>query len=151
MQLQRSYNRLRLCLVSTDLTSQQKLGMQPVFLYPRRSRFAPLQGMVLRNLKTNLKDHQTCRPVSWPIVCSDNKPGRGFCQGIPIMSVPDFIGVYRKNERGSGVGYFFCTMSRIHGQVCRDELWARIYEQARRPAQRYFAVSIVGPVAAPDI
>jgi len=39
--LKRSYNRLRLYLVPAEFTSLQVLDMQPEFLYPRRSRFAP--------------------------------------------------------------------------------------------------------------
>ena len=39
--LERSYNHLRLYLFPTIFTSRQELGMQPVLLYPRRSRFAP--------------------------------------------------------------------------------------------------------------
>jgi hypothetical protein len=40
--LERNYNHLRLCLFPTFFTSWQELGMQPVLLYPRRSRFAPI-------------------------------------------------------------------------------------------------------------
>jgi len=47
MQLQRSYNRLRLYLnFPLDLRANRKtLGMQPELQYPRRSRFAPMNGM----------------------------------------------------------------------------------------------------------
>ena len=45
MQLQRSYNRLRLYLkFPLDLRANRKtLGMQPELQYPRRSRFAPIK------------------------------------------------------------------------------------------------------------
>lgn len=46
MQLQRSYNRLRLYLVSHWIYEQTgMLGMQPELQYPRRSRFAPMKGL----------------------------------------------------------------------------------------------------------
>ena len=52
MLLQRSYNRLRLCLVSHriyELTGM--LGMQPELHYPRRSRFAPRLVGLAKNEK----------------------------------------------------------------------------------------------------
>ena len=41
-QLRRSYNRLRLYLISHRYYELMALGMQPELLYPRRSRFAPI-------------------------------------------------------------------------------------------------------------
>gem|GEM_PF-5359516 len=66
MQLQRSYNRLRLYLnFPLDLRANRKtLGMQPELQYPRRSRFAPMNGEFIGWDKRSYVKEQMSSPVS---------------------------------------------------------------------------------------